>query len=119
MSDTQKNEYLPDYLVTPGEVISDYLDSYEMSHADLAVRSGLTTKTVDEILKGNMPITPETALKLEQILGRPAHFWNNLERRFQEDRKRLVEHNHGAKSASAKKAPTVYDAPSSTNPTPL
>ncbi len=119
MSDTQKNEYIPDYLVTPGEVIAEYLDVCEMSQSDLAVRSGLTTKTIDEILKGMRPITPETALKLEQILGRPAHFWNNLERRFQEDRKRLAGHNDSSKSASAKKATTLYDAPSSTNPTPL
>ena len=121
MSNTQKNEYIPDYLVTPGEVISEYLDSYDISQADLAVRAELTTKTVKEILKGNMPITPETALKLEQILGRPAHFWNNLERRFQEDRKRLAEYRDGntSKSASTTKTTTLCDSPSSTSPTPV
>ncbi len=91
MSDTQKNQYIPDYLVTPGEVLDDYLEAYPMTQAELSMRAGLAKKTINEIIKGKSPITPETALKFEKILNRPAHFWNNLERQFQEDRSRLVE----------------------------
>jgi len=91
MSDTMLNKYIPDYLVTPGEVLDDYLEGLGMTQAELAARTGLTKKTVNEIIKGKSPITPETALKLERSLGRPAHFWNNLERQFQEDRTRFAE----------------------------
>lgn len=91
MNKQPENRYIPDYLVTPGEVLDDYLESYGMTQAELADRTGLTKKTINEIIKAKSPITPETALKFERVLGRPAHFWNNLERQYQEDRIRLAE----------------------------
>ncbi|WP_028315370.1 HigA family addiction module antitoxin [Desulfatibacillum aliphaticivorans] len=91
MAKAQINEYLPDYLTSPGEVLEDYLDAYGMTQAELALRTGLSKKTINEIIKGKSPITPETALKFERPLGRPAHFWNNLERQYQEDKVRLAE----------------------------
>ena len=91
MADDIMNQYVPDYVVTPGEVLQDYLKSFEMTQAELSARTGLTKKTINEIIKGKAPITPETALRLERTLGRPAHFWNNLERQFQEDRTRIAE----------------------------
>ena len=91
MADAMLNEYVPDYLVTPGEVLEEYLEAYGMTQAELAARTGLAKKTINEIIKGKSPITPETALKLERALSRPARFWNNLERQFQEDRTRLAE----------------------------
>lgn len=68
MADTMLNQYVPDYLVTPGEVFEDYLEGFDMTQAELAARTGLTKKTVNEIIKGKSPITPETALKLERSL---------------------------------------------------
>lgn len=91
MVNMQKTKYTPDYLVTPGEVLEEYLESFGMTQAELAIRTGLAKKTINEIVKAKSPITPETALKLERTLGRPAHFWNNLERQYQEDRTRLAE----------------------------
>ncbi len=91
MSNSQQNQYLPDYLVRPGEILDDYLESLGMSQAELSDRTGLSKKTINEIVKGKSPITTETALKFERVLGRPAHFWNNLEHQFQEDRARLEE----------------------------
>jgi len=91
MANTMLNQYAPDYLVLPGEVLEEYLEAYSMTQTELAARTGLTKKTINEIIKGKSPITSETALKLERSLGRPAHFWNNMERQFQEDRSRFAE----------------------------
>lgn len=91
MSSTQTNRFIPDYLVTPGEVLAEHLESLGMTQAELADRAGLAKKTINEIIKAKSPITPETALKLERTLGRPAHFWSNLERQYQDDRARLAE----------------------------
>ena len=91
MADKASNQYIPDYLVLPGEILEEYLEAYGMTQTELADRTGLTKKTINEIIKGKSPITSETALKLERSLGRPAHFWNNLERQFQEERSRLGE----------------------------
>lgn len=91
MASLSSNQYVPDYLVTPGEVLEEYLDAHGMSQAELAARTGMAKKTINEIVKGKAPITSDTALKLERTLGRPAHFWSNLERQYQEDRTRLAE----------------------------
>lgn len=87
----QINSYIPDYLVTPGEVLDEYLESYGMTQAELSDRTGLAKKTINEIIKGKSPITPSTALKLERSLGRPAHFWSNLERQYQDEIARIAE----------------------------
>ena len=91
MARTTGNRYVPNYLVTPGAVLQDYLESLGMTQAELAERTGLTKKTINEIAKGKAPITPETAMRFERPLGRPAHFWNNLELQYQEDIVRLEE----------------------------
>ncbi|MBF0454013.1 MAG: HigA family addiction module antidote protein [Magnetococcales bacterium] len=91
MSNSQQNQYIPDYLVAPGEVLDEYLQAYPMTQAQLAMRTGLAKKTINEIIKGKSPITTDTAQKLERVLERPAHFWNNLERQYQEDKSRLAE----------------------------
>lgn len=91
MTNTQTNTFIPDYLVTPGEVLEEYLEELNMTQAELSDRTGLAKKTINEIIKAKSPITPETALKLERVLGRPAHFWSNLERQYQDDQTRLAE----------------------------
>ncbi len=91
MSSTQTNRFVPDYLVTPGEVLEEYIEDLSITQAELADRTGLVKKTVNEIIKTKSSITPETALKLERALGRPAHFWSNLERQYQDDRARLAD----------------------------
>ncbi len=87
-------EFEPDYVVPPGEILMEYLDSLGMTQRDLAARTGLTAKTVNEIVQGKAPITAETALKLERVLGRPAHFWQNLESLYQAARVREQEQAH-------------------------
>jgi addiction module HigA family antidote len=91
MSDRYVNAYEPDHAVPPGDVLLEYLEHGGMTQADLADRTGLARKTVNEIIRGKAPITPETALRLERVLGRPAHFWNALEMQFRESTVRLAE----------------------------
>ncbi|MBW2305243.1 MAG: helix-turn-helix domain-containing protein, partial [Deltaproteobacteria bacterium] len=56
MSNKHTNQYVPDYIVTPGEVLEDYLASLGMTQAELAARTGLAKKTINEIIKGKSPI---------------------------------------------------------------
>ena len=64
----------------PGEAVVEYLEFRGWSQRHLARRTGLTPKTISEICNGKAPITPTTALALEKVLQRPAHFWLNLQR---------------------------------------
>jgi addiction module HigA family antidote len=85
------NNYVPDYLVAPGEILEDYLEYSWLTQTALAKRTGLSKKTINEIVKAKSAITAETALKFERTLGRPAHFWSGLERQYQEDKTRLAD----------------------------
>jgi addiction module HigA family antidote len=64
--------------------VQEYLEFHEWSQRDLARRTGLTPKTISEICNGKAPITPPTALAFEKAFQRPAHFWLNLQRQFDE-----------------------------------
>jgi addiction module HigA family antidote len=76
--------YEPTSAAHPGETVVEYLEFNDWSQRDLARRTGLTPKTISEICNGKAPITPPTALALENVLKRPAHFWLNLQRQFDE-----------------------------------
>lgn len=78
------NQYYPETTLPPGEIILDYLDSFEWSQSELARRTGITPKTISEICNGKAPITANTALSFEKVLNRPAHFWLNLQRLYDE-----------------------------------
>ncbi|MBI2945051.1 MAG: hypothetical protein HYY25_12685 [Candidatus Wallbacteria bacterium] len=52
--------------------------------AELALRAGLSTKSVNRIVKGIEPLSQHTALRLERVTGVPAHFWNAMEARYRE-----------------------------------
>lgn len=84
MVDLVQNQYAPDYVSPPGETLLETLETIGMSQADLAERTGKAIKTINEIVQGKAPITPETALQFERVLGVPARFWNNREQRYRE-----------------------------------
>ncbi len=70
--------------VPPGETLKEYLINWDMTQKDLSERLGISPKHINEIIKGKAPITTETALKLESVLGLPASFWIGLESIYQE-----------------------------------
>jgi len=84
MAETRAGEFAPNYASPPGDTITEILDVRGMSQAELALRIGMAAKTVNEIVKGKAPITPETAIKLEHVLGVPASFWNTREQQYRE-----------------------------------
>jgi addiction module HigA family antidote len=98
MSSAQRNQYEPDLVTLPGEILLEKLEELGMTQADLAERIGRTKKTVNEIIKGKAPILSETALQLERVLAIPARFWTNAEGQYreflarEEERERLGDH---------------------------
>lgn len=91
MSNSLANQFVPDYAIPPGETLLDTIESLGMSQAELSDRTGRPKKTINEIIKGKAPITPDTALQLERVLSVPAAFWNNLEKNYRETLARLAE----------------------------
>ena len=83
--------YSPDYATPPGWTLEETLEELSMRQAELARRTGLSTKHINQIVKGKVPITTDTARRLERATGVPDRLWNNLESRYQEHQARLVE----------------------------
>ncbi len=88
---TARYVYEPDYAVPPGASLQETIDSLGMTQRDLALRTGMSPKTINEIVKGKAPITPDTSVLLERVTGVPARMWNNLETNYREQLARLAD----------------------------
>lgn len=83
-----KYEYNPDYLVPPGEILKDCLETYKLSVSELSIRSGLSVEIINKIINNSTSITPEIATRLESVFLYPKELWLNLEILYQEDIKK-------------------------------
>lgn len=77
-----QNQYQPQEVSPPGETLRETLEYLKMSPLDLAKRIDISLPRLRKILVGKAPLTPEIAVKLEFILGVPAHFWNHREQHY-------------------------------------
>ena len=82
--------FSPDYTTPPGWTLEEILEELSMSRAELARRTGLSTKHIKQIVQGKVPITTDVAQRLERATGVPDRLWNNLESRYREYRAGLV-----------------------------
>ena len=90
----QRFAFEPDYAVPPGATLQETIDHLGIDQKELAARTGLTAKTINQIIKGKAPLTPDTALRLERVTGLPARTWNNLEANYREQLSRLESSKH-------------------------
>ena len=68
----------------PGATIKEQLNDRSMSQKEFAVRMDMSEKHISKLVNGEVQLTPETAVRLEMVLGVPARFWNNLEAIYRE-----------------------------------
>ncbi|RIV31338.1 HigA family addiction module antitoxin [Micromonospora radicis] len=83
--------FRPDYAVPPGETLVEVLTERGMSQADLARRTGLSTKHINQIVLGTATLSAETAVRLELVTGVAAQVWTGLEAAYQVAQTRLEE----------------------------
>ena len=76
---------LPDYAVSPGDHIKEWLDDHGINAAELARRLDVTPKHVSELVSGKAPLSATVALGLERVTGIPARIWNRFEAGYRED----------------------------------
>jgi HTH-type transcriptional regulator/antitoxin HigA len=106
MTKKQNNQFVPDYASPPGSTLLETIELRGMSQAELAERTGRSKKHINEIVKGKQPITAETALQLERVLGITADFWNNRQREYEETLARIAERRRLSKHVAwAKRFP--------------
>lgn len=85
------NQFIPDYAIAPGEILEDELGLRSMTQRELSEKTGLSLKHISQIINGKAPITPETALSFERVLGMTARYWLNLEMLYQEALVRIAD----------------------------
>lgn len=84
MANKNGNEsFTPVVAIPPGETIRENMQYLGMNQKELAVRLGISAKHLSNVINGKKPITYETALKLETVIGPKAKFWMSLESNYQ------------------------------------
>jgi addiction module HigA family antidote len=78
------NPYRTIYISPPGDTLQHVLEEREIKVDDFADSVGESEATIRKIIDGQAAITPEIALKFEEVLGVSASFWNNRERNYRE-----------------------------------
>lgn len=64
----------------PGEMLrEEFLVPLEITQTELASRLGVSFPRLNEVIRGKRGVTPDTALRLERVLGMPAEFWLGLQ----------------------------------------
>lgn len=107
------NRYAPDYAVSPGAVLEERLAVHDISHAEFARRCGRSAKLIGEIIAGQAPVEPETALRFEKVLGVDSDIWRGMEKDYRLHRTRAAE---AGKAAAAYGASPVEPAERSEGP---
>ncbi len=79
MPSTMSTDSPFDFAPHPGRILQRELDAREISQAQLAARTGLSTKHVNLVIKGTAPLSADVAVTLEEILGVSAEMWLSLE----------------------------------------
>ena len=64
----------------PGEMLlEEFLKPLRISQSAFAVRLGISFPRLNEIIRTKRGVTPDTALRLAQVLGMSANFWLGLQ----------------------------------------
>ena len=64
----------------PGEMLlEEFLKPLGVTQSDFAVRLGVSFPRLNEIVRGRRAVSPDTALRLERVLGMRADFWLGLQ----------------------------------------
>jgi addiction module HigA family antidote len=60
-------------------LLEEFLKPICMSQTELAAKIGVSYPRINELIHGKRGMTPDTALRLEQLFGMEAQFWLNLQ----------------------------------------
>jgi len=84
-----EGKFRPDYAIAPGATITEALEECDISKRELGLRLGMNEIMLSDMIRGDRPITGETARGLELALGIHFRFWLNAEKRYREHLARI------------------------------
>ena len=69
--------------IHPGEILKlDFMEPLHVSAGQLAKATGLSARRVQEIMRGQVPMTLDTALRLGRYFRTTPQLWLNLQRSY-------------------------------------
>ncbi|MEW8107128.1 MAG: ImmA/IrrE family metallo-endopeptidase [Candidatus Thiodiazotropha endolucinida] len=86
---SQVENFAPDWVSAPGDTILDLMEERDWNQVELANRLGFSTKHLNQLIKGKVTLTYDTAQKLERVLGSTVSFWMNRESKYRQHVARL------------------------------
>ena len=87
------------YAVAPGEYLEEWINEHGLSQQRVAEQMGCSRKQVNEIVNGRAPITSDTAVRLERVVGIPADSWLRYEAAYRADLARIADEENLAAHA--------------------
>lgn len=87
------------YAVAPGEYLEEWINEHGLSQQRVAEQLGCSRKQVNEIVNGRAPITSDTAVRLERVVGIPADSWLRYEAAYRADLARIADEENLAAHA--------------------
>jgi HTH-type transcriptional regulator / antitoxin HigA len=76
---TARDDWTPNWVTHPGEHLAEHLEARGWSQAEFARLASLSPKLVSTIISGANPVSADTAIKLERVLGVKAYIWTSLQ----------------------------------------
>ena len=71
----------------PGEVLlTEYLIPLDICQCDMAFRVDISLRELEGIIRGDLQIAPDLALRLAMELGTPPDFWTALQEKYNRER---------------------------------
>jgi len=65
--------------IHPGEYLKEILEELDISQADFARTTGLSTMRISHVIRGKRPVTAEMALIFAKSFGQTPQYWLNLQ----------------------------------------
>ena len=63
-------------------LLVEFLEPLGLTQVELAQRIGVPFQRINQIVKQKRAVTPDTALRLAQLLGTTPEFWLNLQQNW-------------------------------------
>jgi addiction module HigA family antidote len=64
----------------PGAVLNDFLPDAGLTQTDLAQLTGVSRRTINEIINARRPVTVDMALRLAHVFNTTPQLWLNMQR---------------------------------------
>ena len=68
LNSPMKHKIQPDYAIHPGETLAETIERLGISQAELARRTGRSTRVISEIIRGKRAIKEGTALLRDHLI---------------------------------------------------